>query len=278
MTKLTPVSLPDGFSEPGVPRLGWFNAAGTWVLLGKEVRRFMKVQMQTVWAPAITTLLFLVIFTVALGRGDREVLGVPFASFLAPGLIIMGMIQNAFANTSSSLIIGKAQGTIIDVMMPPLSAGEIMLAYVAGGVTRAVLVGLAVWLAMLLAPGVTVSVSHVWAIAYYGLMGSVLLSLLGVLTGLWAEKFDQGAMITNFVIQPASLLSGTFYTMDQLNGLIAAISHYNPFFFIIDGFRYGFIGAADGSIAMGAAMLLVLNVTLGWLTYHLLATGWRIRS
>ena len=267
-----------GFAAPGVSRLGWFNAMGTWVLIGKEVRRFMKVQMQTIWAPAITTLLFLVIFTVALGRADRMVLGVPFTTFLAPGLIVMGMIQNAFANTSSSLIVGKVQGTIIDVMMPPLSAGEVMLAYVTGGVIRAIGVGLAVWLAMAIAPGITVTVSHLWAVLYFGLMGSVMLSLLGVLTGLWADKFDHGAMITNFVVQPASLLSGTFYTMDRLSGVVATVSHYNPFFFIIDGFRYGFIGVADGPILTGALVLLALNLALAWTTYHLLSIGWRIRS
>ena len=270
---------PDGWpGEMGVPRVPMINTMGLWTLYSKEVRRFFKVQMQTVWAPAITTLLFLVIFTVALGRSGRTLLGVPFVAFLAPGLIIMGMIQNAFANTSSSVLMGKMQGTIIDVLMPPLSTAELLAGYIAGGVTRAILVGLAVYLAMLLAPNVPVDIAHPWAVAAFGLMGSCLLALLGILTGLWAEKFDHAATVTNFVVQPLSLLSGTFYTLDRLGGVWQTLSHANPFFFMIDGFRYGFIGVADSNVLLGAVVLLSLNLLLAGLCYWMLETGWRIKS
>src|SRR5687767_14865812 len=159
----TPVAR-RGFPPQGVPRIGGINRLGLWTLYMKEVRRFFKVQTQTIWAPAVTTLLFLMIFTVALGREGRTVLGVPFASFVAPGLIIMGMVNNAFANASFSLLVGKIQGTIVDYLMPPLSTGELMLAMIAAAVTRAVLVGLAVTLAMALWPGVHLTAAHPWAI------------------------------------------------------------------------------------------------------------------
>lgn len=278
MTDTGSLSTPHRFLEPGVARISVLNWYGLKTLYLKEVRRFVKVQMQTVWAPAITTLLFLAIFTVALGRTGRTVMDRPFADFLAPGLIVMGMIQNAFANTSSSLLIGKVQGTIIDILMPPLSSGELLLAFVSGAVTRAATVGLTVWAAMLLWPGVHVTITHLWAVLYYGLMGSMLLSLLGILTGIWADKFDHAAAIGNFVIQPLSLLSGTFYTLDKLHGTWAAISHVNPFFYIIDGFRYGFLGQSDGPLAIGALFLLALNAILGVVAYVLMRRGWRLKA
>jgi ABC-2 type transport system permease protein len=266
-------------AEPGVMVIPFVNWRGLQTLYLKEVRRFFKVQLQTVWAPAITTLLFLAIFTLALGgRGAREVLGVPFNDFLAPGLIVMGMIQNSFANTSSSILIGKIQGTIIDSLMPPLSAGELLVSYIAGAVTRAWLVGLAVWAAMALWPGVHVTAQHWGAILYFGTMGAVLLGLLGVLTGIWADKFDHAAAVTNFVVQPLSLLSGTFFTIDRLGGVWHEIAVWNPFHSVIAGFRYGFIGATDGGLWQGALLLLAINVILWALSYRLLRTGWRLKA
>jgi len=264
--------------EPGVLVIERVNWEGLRTLYLKEVRRFFKVQLQTVWAPAITTLLFLVIFALALGRMRPEVLGVPFANFLAPGLIVMGMIQNSFANSSSSLLTGKMQGSIIDLLLPPLSATELLVSFVAGAVTRGWLVGLAVWLAMVLAPGVTVSVKHLLPILYFGTAGSVMLALLGVLTGIWADKFDHAAAITNFVVQPLTLLSGTFYAVDRLNPVMATISVFNPFFYVIDGFRYGFIGVSNGSVMTGAVILLVLNIVLWAVAYRILQSGWRLRA
>ena len=254
------------------------NWGGLKTLYVKEVRRFFKVQLQTIWAPAMTTLLFLVIFTVALGRSGRTVMGVPFADFLAPGLIVMGMIQNAFANSSFSLLVGKIQGNIVDYLMPPLSTAELIAGLLGASVTRAVLVGLAVWLAMLLWPGVHVAPLHLWAIFWFGLMGSTMLGLLGLLTSIWAEKFDHAAAVSNFVVAPLSLLSGTFYAIDSLSPAFRAVSHANPFFYVISGFRYGFLGVSDSPIAVGAVLLLAINLVLGLICYMLLKRGWKLKS
>jgi ABC-2 type transport system permease protein len=253
-----------------------------WVGLGtlylKEVRRFMKVQLQTVWAPAITTLLYLIIFTIALGGVKPQVLGVPFADFIAPGLIIMGMMQNSFANSSFSLLVGKIQGTIVDYLMPPLSNLELLAAMVGAAVTRAVMVGGTVWLAMALWPGVNVTPEHYGAVIWFGLMGATLLALIGVMTSIWAEKFDHAAAITNFVVAPAALLSGTFYSVDKLSPTFQAISHANPFFYAISGFRYGFIGNADSPILFGGLLLLGINIALSIAAYALLRSGWKLRN
>lgn len=267
------VTLP----EPGVPRIRNVNWAGMWALYMKEVRRFMKVQLQTIWAPAITTLLFLVIFTVALGGERRSVLGVPFADFIAPGLIMMGMIQNAFANASFSFLVGKIQGTIVDYLMPPISTAELMFALVAASMTRAFLVGIALSVAFALWPGVSLAPLHPWAILAFAGLGTMFIAFLGVLTSIWAEKFDHAAAVTNFVIAPLSLLSGTFYSVEKLSPLFQAVSHGNPFFYAISGFRYGFLSVADTEILRGLAVLIALNIGLGLLCYALLRKGWKIR-
>jgi ABC-2 type transport system permease protein len=261
-----------------VPVIRSVNWGGLKTLYLKEVRRFFKVQLQTIWAPAVTTLLFLVIFTVALGRTGRTVMGVPFADFLAPGLIVMGMIQNAFANSSFSLLVGKIQGNIVDYLMPPLSTGELIAGLIGASVTRAVLVGLAVWLFMLFWPGVHVAPRHFGALVWFGLMGSMMLAFLGLLTSIWAEKFDHAAAVSNFVVAPLSLLSGTFYSIESLSPAFQAVSHANPFFYIISGFRYGFLGAADSPVAFGAGLLLAINLLLGGLSYWLLKKGWKLKS
>ncbi|MCM8557154.1 ABC transporter permease [Sphingomicrobium sediminis] len=262
----------------GEPILGTVNWGGLRTLYIKEVRRFFKVQLQTVWGPAVTTLLYLVIFTVALGRGGRELMGVPFAEFLAPGLIVMGMIQAAFANASFSLLVGKIQGTIVDYLMPPLSIGELVAGIVAASVTRAFFVGGAVWLVMLLWPGVDVMPQNLLVVLYFGLMGALLLSFLGVLTSVWAEKFDHAAMVTNFVVAPLALLSGTFYSIEALSETFQAVSLANPVFYVISGFRYGFIGVADSPVMIGAILLAILNFILFGLCYRLLASGWKIKN
>jgi ABC-2 type transport system permease protein len=264
--------------EPGVPVIARLNTEGLKTLYLKEVRRFFKVQLQTIWAPAVTTLMFLVIFAVALGRGDILILGVPYADFLGPGLIVMGMIQNSFANTSSSILVAKVQGSIIDVLMPPLSAGELMLAWVGGAVTRAWLVGLAVWTVMAVAPGVNVPVKDPLLVLYFGTMGAILLALLGILTGVWADKFDHAAAATNFVIQPLTLLSGTFYAVERLGPTVAGIAHANPFFHVIDGFRAGFIGVSDGPLGQSALLLALVNVALWLLCYRVVKSGWKLRG
>ncbi|HSG35266.1 MAG TPA: ABC transporter permease [Sphingomonadaceae bacterium] len=271
------------FLPYGTPVFGQFNRIGLATLYIKEVRRFLKVQTQTVWAPAATTLLFLVIFTVALGRGGREVLGVSFASFIAPGLIMMGMMQNAFANSSFSLLSGKMMGTIIDYLMPPLNEAELMAGIVLAAMTRAFLVGFAVALAMSLWPGVTLSAAHPWAIVWFGLMGAMMLATMGLMTSLWADKFDHAAAITNFVVQPLSLLSGTFYVIDNLAPAFQAISRANPFFYVISGFRFGFLGESDigntNQAVIGAAIGLgALNLVLLLVAYRLLKSGWKLKS
>jgi ABC-2 type transport system permease protein len=265
-------------TDPGVPVIRNVNWGGLKTLYLKEVRRFFKVQLQTIWAPSITTLLFLVIFTVALGRSGRTVLGVPFADFLAPGLIVMGMIQAAFANASFSLLVGKVQGTIVDYLMPPLSTGELIAGLIGASVTRALLVGLTVWAAMLFWPGVHVGPDHVAPILYFGIMGSAMLAFLGLLTSIWAEKFDHAAAVTNFVVAPLSLLSGTFYSIESLSPAFRAFSHANPFFYIISGFRYGFIGLADSPLLLGAGLLLAINVALWALCYALMRRGWKLKN
>ena len=271
------------FPPRGVPVFDGINRIGLWSLYMKEVRRFLKVQTQTVWAPAVTTLLFLVIFTIALGREGREVLGVPFATFVAPGLIVMGMMQNAFANASFTLLGGKIQGTIIDLLMPPLSYGELMAGIVAAAVTRAVMVGGAVALAMAFYPGVSLAVEHAWALVWFGLMGAVMLSLMGLLTSIWAEKFDHNAAITNFVVAPLALLSGTFYVIDNLAPAFQAISRANPFFYVISGFRYGFLGESDigntdAAVLQSALGLGLFNLVLAYACYRVLKSGWKLKD
>ena len=270
------------FSERGVPIITGVNRVGLFALYMKEVRRFLKVQTQTIWAPAVTTLLFLVIFTVALGREGRMVLGVPFASFVAPGLIAMGMMQNAFANSSFSLLGGKIQGTIIDYLMPPLSPGELMAGIVGAAVTRAIMVGGTVALAIVLWPGVSLSVAHWWAVIWFGLMGAIMLALLGLVTSVWAEKFDHNAAITNFVVAPLSLLSGTFYVIDNLHGVFQTISRANPFFYVISGFRYGFLGESDigdaTHVMIAAGGIGLFNLAMALAVFAVLRSGWKLKS
>ena len=271
------------FPEQGAGLIHGINRLGLWTLYIKEVRRFFKVQTQTIWAPAVTTLLYLMIFTVALGGGHRLVLGVPFATFVAPGLIAMGMMNNAFANSSFSFLAGKIQGTIIDYLMPPLSELELMLALVGAAVTRAVLVGLALSAAIALWPEVDLSMAHPWAVVWFGLMGSVLLALIGLLTSLWAEKFDHNAAVTNFLITPLTMLSGTFYVIHALAPAFQTVSRLNPFFYVISGFRFGFLGASDIgdsnlAVVHGAIGLGVLNAALWVVVYALMRSGWKLKG
>lgn len=266
------------FAEPGVPVIRRVNWGGLKTLYIKEVKRFFKVHLQTIWAPALTTLLYLVIFTVANGRGGRLVLGVPFADFIAPGLIIMGMMQNAFANSSFSLLVGKVQGTIVDYLMPPLSSAELLAGLTGGAITRALMVGLTIWAAMLLWPGVHIMPMHFWAVLWFGFLGSLMLALMGVLTSIWAEKFDHAAAIGNFVVAPLALLSGTFYSVDNLAPTFAMISHANPFHYAISGFRYGFIGTTDIPLGAGSGLLVTINLALGLICYRALSTGWKLKN
>lgn len=261
---------------PTARRIGIVNWVGVATLCSKEVQRFMKVWLQTIVAPAITTLLFMAIFVVAFGGSQRYTGSVPFAEFLAPGLVMMAIIQNAFANTTSSILIAKIQGNIVDVLMPPLSEAELTFAYAVGGVARGVLVAVAVSLPMLLFADL--QPKHIWAIVYFGLSASLMLSLIGIMTGIWAKKFDHNATITNFVIMPLSFLSGTFYSIDRLPGVWRTLSSYNPFFYMIDGYRYGFTGHADGSLTVGVAVVAALNLVL-WLACHaMFKSGYNLKA
>jgi ABC-2 type transport system permease protein len=256
-------------------RIATVNWIGLWTLYLKEIRRFAKVATQTVVSPLVTTLLFLAIFSLALGRSLQQVGGVPYAEFLTPGLIMMAMTQNAFANTSSSLVISKIQGNIVDLLMPPLSAGELTLGLAAGGLTRGVVVGLVSAAAARVFVPFTV---HDWFfVLFNGVAASLMLSLIGLLAGLWAEKFDQMSAVTNFIITPLSFLSGAFYSTQRLPLAGRIVAHLNPFFYMIDGFRYGFIGHADGSLAAGLAVLAGANLLLWFAAWRLIARGYHLR-
>ncbi len=258
-------------------RIGRVNWLGLFTLYAKEVRRFMKVWSQTLGAPAVTTLLFMVIFSVALG-GRGQVHGVEFSTFLAPGLLIMAMLQNAFANTSSSILIGKIQGNIVDVLMPPLSAGELTVGFVLGGMTRGLVVGCSVALAFILMPGIELHVYSWAAVLYFALMATLMLSLAGVLTGIWAEKFDHSATVTNFVIAPLTLLSGTFYSIERLAPVYQKISQINPFFYLIDGFRFGFLGKADSDLTTGVIYIASINILLWICVHYVFRKGYRLKA
>ncbi len=259
----------------GPRRVGLLNGRGLWTLYCKEVQRFLNVFTQTVLAPVVTTLLFLAIFTLALSR-QSMVSGFSYDQFLAPGLIVMALLQNAFANTSSSMVIAKVQGNIVDVLMPPLSSWEFVLGFAAAGVTRGLLVGVAVTLAMSLF--VDLPFADPLAILFFAVNASTMLALLGFLGGMWSEKFDHIAAVTNFVIMPLSFLSGTFYSLSRLPEDWQIIALVNPFFYMIDGVRYGFLGRADTSLLVGAIYLLAVNLGLLLLAQRLVHRGWRLKA
>lgn len=252
------------------------NWIGLYTMTRKEVVRFSKVYLQTVVAPVITTALFYLVFSVSSGGQGRGLEGVPYMTFLLPGLVMMGVAQNAFANTSSSIIIAKVQGSIVDVLMPPLSAGELLTAYALGGVLRGLAVG--AFSILIMVPFAHLPIAHIWAIMAYGFLGSLLLALLGLVTGIWAEKFDHLAGVTNFIIMPLTMLSGTFYAAEHLPPAFTFLAHANPFFYMIDGFRYGFIGVADMPLGNGLLLLAGLSIALWMVALAMLKTGYKIRS
>jgi ABC-2 type transport system permease protein len=271
----------------GERRFGRVNWLGLWTLYEKEVRRYLNVAAQTVLAPIITTLLYLTVFLVAFSGTGRDVTMegalIPYAAFLPPGLIMMAVLSNAFQNSSSSLIIGKVQGSLVDVLMPPLSAAELTAAFVAGAATRGLMVGAITGLTIagfMLATGAPFAVAHPGAILYFAICASVLLGAIGCVAGMWAEKFDQLAMISNFVITPLTFLSGTFFSVrkEGLPGWVADVSAFNPLFYLIDGFRWGFIGVSDAPVARGAAVCLVLAGASVALTYVLFRRGYKLKD
>lgn len=256
--------------------IGPVNWVGLWTLYWKEVRRFLKVSVQTIIAPAVQTLLFMAVLSLAWGSDREGGLGVSFTQFLAPGLVMMGVLGQAFANTSSSIIVAKLQGSAVDFLMPPFTPWELTAAFIGGSVTRGVFVALAGVAAV--APFAEISVTHWWAVAYYVLMASIILSAVGLLAGIWAEKFDHLAAITSFIITPLSFLSGTFYSIERLPDALEPIVAWNPFFFLIDGFRFGFIGEADGNLFVGALVSAVLAVVMTAACIVAFRSGWRLKA
>ena len=253
-----------------------FNWYGFFTLYTKEVKRFFNVFAQTILAPAITTILFYMIFTISI---DREYLGsdnFTFSEFLAPGLICMAIMQNAFANTSSSILISKVQGNIVDVLMPPLSEYELTFSYLLGGVTRGLLVGLSVSTVIYIF--VPIKIENIFIVLYFAFSSSFLLSNLGILCGIWAKKFDHMASITNFIILPLTFLSGTFYSIKRLPEVWHFIANWNPFFYMIDGFRYGFIGQSDSDIMIGISVLALTNIFFLFLTIYIFKKGFGLKN
>ena len=252
------------------------NLIGLTTLIKREVGRFLNVYTQTIVAPVITTLLFYTVFALAFGGIQRNVGDVPFMEFLAPGLIIMTMVQNAFANTSSSLVISKVQGNIVDVLMPPLSASEIFIGFVTGSIIRGLTVGVVtVCVVQFFVP---LSIHAPVLILAYAVLGTFMMGALGLAAGIWSEKFDHIAAVTNFIVTPLTFLSGTFYSIHQLPGMWKDVALFNPFFYMIDGFRYGFIGQADGDIMIGLAVLIVINLLLTVLCLWMLRIGYKIKA
>ena len=265
----------------GARRFGAVNWLGLWTLYLKEVRRFMKVLGQTVIAPVISTLLLLIVFTQAFGGARPAISGVPFVEFLAPGLVIMAILSNAFANSSSSLIVAKVQGSIVDVLMPPLSPAELTVAFVAGAATRGILVGLVTAItsaAFMHAMGATMRVEALASILYFSFAAALIFSMLGVLAGIWADKFDQLAVVTNFVITPLTFLSGTFYSVERLPEPFRTASLFNPVFYLIDGFRSGFTGHAESNLLIGFAVTLGFIAVFGASCYWMLRSGYKLKD
>lgn len=263
-------------SLPQPRRYDGINWVGLRTLYLREVRRFWKVGAQTVAAPVVTTLLYMLVFVVALKGARPPLHGTPFAEFVAPGLIMMAILQNAFANASSSLIQAKIMGTATDFLTPPLSPLELTIGFTLGAATRGVAVGLVTALCVL--PFAKLGVANVLLIVWFGLIASLLMGMMGVLAGLWSEKFDHLSAVQNFVVMPMTFLSGTFYLIDSLPEPFASISRFNPFFYLIDGFRAGFIGHAEGNLWVGVIMSGVLTVLMGAACWLVFRSGWRLKS
>lgn len=253
-----------------------FNYIGAFTLYKKESYRFIKVYNQTLLAPVITAMLFLAVFNLAIGEHVKLENNISFVAFISSGLIIMSAMQNAFANSSSSLTMGKILGAIIDVLMPPLSAFEITLAMTLAGITRGICVGILVWLAINIFYPIHI---HNYAITIFYFVGSTMfLAILGILSGIISESFDQMAAITSYIITPLSFLSGTFYPISQLPSFWYKISHLNPFYYMIDGVRYGMTGYHDGSILIGMVVVSICNIVLFTTAVILIKKGYRIKG
>ena len=248
---------------------------GFWTLFYKELLRFWKVAFQTVGAPVLTALLYLLIFGHVLDE-HVQVHGVRYTSFLIPGLVMMQVLQNAFANSSSSLIQAKITGSIVFVLLPPIPYGAFFAAYVLASVARGLMVGVGVLLATLWFADLRVA-APLWVLAF-AVLGGAILGALGMIAGLWSEKFDQLAAFQNFLIMPLTMLSGVFYSIHSLPAFWQRVSHYNPIFYMIDGFRYGFFGVSDVAPESSLAVVVACFAAVSLLTLHLLKRGWKLRA
>lgn len=272
---MQPVPSRPGFRQMGVRRFGRVNWLGLYTLSRREIMRFMNVWQQTIFAPLMTSALFVVVFALALGRSRGEVMGLPYLAFLGPGILMMTVIQNAFANTSSSVISAKMQGNIVDTLMPPLSAAEILTGYLTGAVVRALIVAVAIGVGMALMLGQ--GIAHpLWALAFV-LLGAVLMGGLGLLGGIIAQKFDQMAAITNFIVTPLSFLSGTFYSVAALPQPFRTLAHWNPIFYLIDGARYGIAGVSDAPPLRGLIVCALTAALVVWTAWRWLSSGYRMK-
>lgn len=252
------------------------NPYGCWTLFQREVRRFLRVNMQTVIAPALTAVLYVIVFRYAMG--DRQVPGLPvdYFTFLIPGLVMMSMLQNAFANTSSSIMTGKVMNVHIYLLMAPLSAIETVAAFLLAAVVRAVIVGIV--LLLVLYPFADLHLAHLWMILLYGICGSLIMGAMGLIGGMWSKKFDDMALLSNFVILPLTFLSGVFYSVQQLPALWQKINTFNPFFYLIDGFRFGFLGVGDTDPATAAGIVIAATLVAMLLCWRLWYIGWKLKE
>ncbi|MEM8590950.1 MAG: ABC transporter permease [Pseudomonadota bacterium] len=265
----------DRRGKMGTRRFGRVNWLGLWTLSERECRRFMAIPAQTVLAPLVTAGLFLLIFDVAFGEGRGDVMGFPFVTFLAPGLVAMSVIQNAFANTSSSLISAKVNGNIVDTLMPPLSGAELALGYLAGGVMRGLMIAVVLLAGVWLVLGQ--GVAHPLAALAFIVLGSAFMGALGLLAAMQAQKFDQMSALTNFVVTPLAFLSGTFYSVTALPPALEAITRVNPFFYAIDGMRWSVLGVSDSNPVLAFTILGAATLALSLLTWWGFRTGYRLK-
>jgi ABC-2 type transport system permease protein len=249
---------------------------GMWTLFKKEIQRFWKVSFQTVAAPVITALLYLLIFSHVLEGRVQVYPGVSYTAFLIPGLVMMSVLQNAFANSSSSLIQAKVMGNIVFLLLTPLSYREFFVAFLAASVIRGLVVGMGVYLVTLLF--ISLPLAHPLVALAFAIAGSAMLGALGIIAGIWADKFDQMAAFQNFIIMPLSFLSGVFYSIHSLPPFWLKVSHLNPFFYMIDGFRYGFFGQGDIDPGISLTVVAMSFFALSWLTLRLLKSGYKLRG
>lgn len=260
----------------GVRRFGRVNWLGLWTLIRREVARFLVVWTQTLLAPLVTAGLFMLIFSIAIGPSRGDVMGVPFIVFLAPGIMTMTIIQNAFANTSSSIVISKVQGNIVDTLMPPLSPLEIVIGYLSGAVARGVFVAVGLFFGMKVLLGI--SVSHPLFALTFVLLGGILMGAAGLVAGICSNKFDQMAAITNFIVTPLAFLSGTFYSISALPEVLQILTRYNPIYYLIDGVRYGVIGVSDGPPEIGLLVVGGVTILVVALAWWMVKAGFRLKS